>query len=30
VPLEKLRVLCFQQSTGDSASPEVDLAPAFL
>ena len=30
VPLEELCVLCFQQSPGDSAGPEVDVAFAFL
>ncbi len=30
VLLEEAGVLCFQQSAGNSASPEVDVAPAFL
>jgi len=30
VPFESGCVLCFQQSTGDSAGPEVDVALAFL
>jgi hypothetical protein len=25
-----LRVLCFQQRAGNSARPEIDVAPAFL
>jgi hypothetical protein len=30
VPLEKPCVLCLQQSSGNSAGPEIDLSPSFL
>jgi len=30
VPLQKLCVLCLQQSTGDSAGPEIDVATTLL
>jgi hypothetical protein len=30
VPFEELCVLCFQQSSGDSAGPEVDVPAPFL
>jgi len=30
VSFEDLDVLCFQQSPGYSAGPEIDVAPAFL
>jgi hypothetical protein len=30
VSLQNLRVLCFQQSAGNSASPEIDVAATFF
>jgi hypothetical protein len=30
MPLQNLRVLCFQQSAGNSAGPEVDVSPALF
>jgi len=30
VPFQKLRVLCFQQSAGNSAGPEIDVSPTFF
>jgi hypothetical protein len=30
VPLQNLRVLCFQQSAGKSAGPEIDVSPTLF
>ena len=30
MPLQNLRVLCFQQSAGNSAGPEIDVSPTFF
>jgi hypothetical protein len=30
VPLQNLRVLCFQQSARNSAGPEIDVSPTFF
>jgi hypothetical protein len=30
MPFQNLRVLCFQQSAGNSAGPEIDVSPTFF